>query len=150
MSKLALDASLAPELVEFWGYRYQEVKDELDKLKVFFLISSRRQSQCRNPGISRSDQVRLRKFAARERTRFARNYPQIAQRQYRPPADGRRFAAEVHQGAESRECYEEEDGCVIGDTDRYSSTFSQIAGRLFICGQTGKSATSHFRRVVSG
>lgn len=34
MSRLSVDASLAPELVEFWGHRYREVKAELDQIKV--------------------------------------------------------------------------------------------------------------------
>ena len=34
MPVIPIDASLAPEVVEFWGKRYREVKEELEELKV--------------------------------------------------------------------------------------------------------------------
>lgn len=34
MPDIPLNASFAPELVEFWGKKYQEVKDEIEQLKV--------------------------------------------------------------------------------------------------------------------
>lgn len=34
MPNMSLDSELAPELVEFWGRKYQFVKEELEKLKV--------------------------------------------------------------------------------------------------------------------
>lgn len=33
-SEISLDSALAPELVEFWGFKYKETKEELEKLKV--------------------------------------------------------------------------------------------------------------------
>jgi hypothetical protein len=34
MPEISLDASFAPELVEFWGLRYKEIKEELEIMKV--------------------------------------------------------------------------------------------------------------------
>ena len=34
MPVIPIDACLAPEVVEFWGKRYREVKEELEELKV--------------------------------------------------------------------------------------------------------------------
>ena len=40
MPVIPIDASLAPEVVEFWGKRYREVKEELEELKVRVLPST--------------------------------------------------------------------------------------------------------------
>lgn len=45
MSIIPVDASIAPELIEFWAKKYKETKDELDTLKVG-------RSQCLNTRIA--------------------------------------------------------------------------------------------------
>ena len=34
MPAISLDTAYAPELVEFWGQKYKDLKEEYDKLKV--------------------------------------------------------------------------------------------------------------------
>jgi hypothetical protein len=41
MAHIPLDASFGPELVEFWGKKYKDVKEEIELLKVkskFFAV----------------------------------------------------------------------------------------------------------------
>jgi hypothetical protein len=40
MPSISLDSAYAPEVLEFWGRKYQETKEELEKLKVYILTHS--------------------------------------------------------------------------------------------------------------